>query len=104
MDRPYQKVDYANGKAAVTEYQIVGTKGNVTRVALFPLTGRTHQLRLHCAHADGLGAPIIGDRLYGHGQGRLCLHAEAITFTHPVTKRKMTFERKAEFFQQTSNQ
>ena len=104
MDRPYQKVDYANGKAAVTEYQIVGTEGNVTRVALFPLTGRTHQLRLHCAHADGLGAPIIGDRLYGHGQGRLCLHAEAITFTHPVTKRKMTFERKAEFFQQTSSQ
>ena len=104
MDRPYQKVDYANGKAAVTGYQIVGTEGNVTRVALFPLTGRTHQLRLHCAHADGLGAPIIGDRLYGHGQGRLCLHAEAITFTHPVTKRKMTFERKAEFFQQTSSQ
>ena len=97
LDRPYQKVDFDAGKPAVTEYWILGTEGNATRVALFPHTGRTHQLRVHCAHAAGLGAPILGDRLYGHGGGRLCLHAEAITFTHPVTGRKMNFERKAEF-------
>ena len=97
LDRPYQKVDFAGGKEAVTEYRILETKGNTTRVALFPHTGRTHQLRLHCAHADGLAAPIIGDRLYGHGHGRLCLHAEQLEFTHPVTGKKMTFERRAEF-------
>ena len=97
LDRPYQKVDFENGKEAVTEYRILETMGNVTRIALFPHTGRTHQLRLHCAHAGGLGTPILGDRLYGHGGGRLCLHAEAIEFTHPVTGKWMKFERKAEF-------
>lgn len=97
LDRPYQKVDFAGGKEAVTEYRILETKGNTTRVALFPRTGRTHQLRLHCAHAAGLSAPIIGDRLYGHGHGRLCLHAEQLEFTHPVIGKKMTFERRAEF-------
>lgn len=97
LDRPYQKVDYAAGKEAVTEYVVTGRAGGVTRVALFPRTGRTHQLRVHCAHHDGLGVPIVGDRLYGHPRGRLCLHAEAITFVHPVTGRTMKFERKAEF-------
>lgn len=97
LDRPYQKVDYAAGKEAETEYIVIGSTGGVTRVALFPHTGRTHQLRVHCAHHDGLGVPIVGDRLYGHPGGRLCLHAEAITFVHPVTGRTMRFERKAEF-------
>lgn len=97
LDRPYQKVDFTDGKEAVTEYQILVTQGNATRVALFPRTGRTHQLRLHCAHAAGLGTPIRGDRLYGHGGGRLCLHAGAIEFTHPATGKKVRFERKAEF-------
>lgn len=97
LDRPYQKVDPVNGKPAVTDYKITGIRGNVTRIILSPLTGRTHQLRVHCAHADGLGTPILGDRLYGHGGARLCLHAEAITFTHPATHRRMTFERKAVF-------
>ena len=97
LDRPYQKVDRGAGKTAVTRYRMVGTQDGMTRVELFPMTGRTHQLRLHCAHADGLGVPIKGDRLYGHGGGRLCLHAEAITFVHPATGRQMTFERKAEF-------
>ena len=97
LDRPYQKVDFVNGKESVTEYKILGTQGNATRIALFPHTGRTHQLRLHCAHKAGLGTPIRGDRLYGHGGGRLCLHAEAIDFTHPVTGKEMKFERKAEF-------
>ena len=97
LDRPYQKVDFSGGKEALTEYRILETKGNMTRVALFPRTGRTHQLRLHCAHAAGLAAPILGDRLYGRGGGRLCLHAEALEFTHPVTGRRMKFERRAEF-------
>ena len=97
LDRPYQKVDFANGKEAVTEYLILETAHGRTRAALFPRTGRTHQLRLHCAHAGGLGTPILGDRLYGHGGGRLCLHAEALTFVHPVTGKEMKFERKAEF-------
>ena len=97
LDRPYQKVDFTNGKEAVTEYRILETQGNTTRVALFPHTGRTHQLRLHCAHAAGLAAPILGDRLYGHGHGRLCLHAEQLEFTHPVTGKTMKFERRAEF-------
>lgn len=97
LDRPYQKVDYAAGKEAVTEYIVIGRAGNLTRIALFPHTGRTHQLRVHCAHHDGLGVPIVGDRLYGHPGSRLCLHAEAITFTHPVTGRTMKFERKADF-------
>ena len=93
LDRPYQKVDRANGKEAVTDYRIVGTQGSRTLVELRPLTGRTHQLRVHCAHADGLGTPIVGDRLYGRGGGRLCLHAEAVAFRHPATGKVMRFER-----------
>ena len=97
LDRPYQKVDFVNGKEAVTEYIVIDHEEGTTRITLFPHTGRTHQLRLHCAHKAGLGTPIRGDRLYGHGGGRLCLHAEAIEFTHPVTGKEMKFERKAEF-------
>ena len=95
LDRPYQKVDRADGKEAVTDYRIVGRQGARAIVELFPITGRTHQLRVHCAHADGLGTPIVGDRLYGRGGGRLCLHAEAVEFRHPATGRQMRFERKA---------
>lgn len=97
LDRPYQKVDFTAGKTAITEYRVASRQGAATRVVLYPLTGRTHQLRIHCAHAAGLAVPIKGDRLYGRGGGRLCLHAEAITFTHPATGRTMTFERKAPF-------
>lgn len=97
LDRPYQKVDFVNGKEAITEYIVIDHEEGATRIILFPHTGRTHQLRLHCAHKAGLGTPIRGDRLYGHGGGRLCLHAEAIEFTHPVTGKEMKFERKAEF-------
>ena len=97
LDRPYQKVDFAHGKEAVTDYRVIKTEGGVTRVDLFPLTGRTHQLRVHCAHAAGLGSPILGDRLYGRGGGRLCLHAEALEFVHPVTGKRMKFERRAGF-------
>ena len=68
-----------------------------TRVAFFPLTGRTHQLRVHAAHPLGLGAPIVGDRLYGHEGPRLMLHAEVLTLTHPVTGERLVFESPAPF-------
>lgn len=97
MDRPRQKVDRENGKAAITEYEVTAVCGTQTRLALYPHTGRTHQLRVHCAHPDGLHAPIVGDGLYGKLSDRLFLHAESISFVHPVTGRLMTFEVKAGF-------
>ncbi len=97
LDRPYQKVDFERGKPAVSEYKTIGVEGGKMRVVLVPHTGRTHQLRVHCAHACGLGTPILGDRLYGTPGTRLFLHAEAIAFTHPETGRRMAFERKADF-------
>ena len=85
LNRPMQKVDYENGKEAVTEYE-----GHGRRVNLFPLTGRTHQLRMHCAHKDGLGMPIFGDPLYGNEHAdRMYLHAHRLEFVHPVTKEKV---------------
>lgn len=98
LDRPRQCVDPDRGKQAVTEYRIVGTNAaGQTLVELHPLTGRTHQLRVHCAHPGGLDTPIAGDPLYGQPGGRLCLHARRIEFTHPATGRRMIFERKAEW-------
>ena len=92
MDRPRQVVDHENGKEAVTEYEILGTEGGHTLVALYPHTGRTHQLRVHCAHVEGLGCPILGDALYGTPADRLYLHAERLTFTHPVTGESVQFK------------
>ena len=86
-DRPRQMVDDADGKPAHTLYKCIG--GN--RILLTPLTGRTHQLRVHCAHHLGLNNPIKGDRLYGHHGQRLCLHATDLSFIHPATGRRMTF-------------
>lgn len=97
FDRPRQKVDKDNGKLSITEYEITGQTNGHARVTLYPHTGRTHQLRVHCAHTEGLDCPILGDGLYGHTADRLYLHAEAITITHPISGRRMTFERKAEF-------
>ena len=86
-DRPRQKVDFKHGKKAVTEYNITGTGEGWAKVLFRPLTGRTHQLRVHAAHPLGLGSPIKGDRLYGSADSacRLCLHASRIKFRHPVT-------------------
>ena len=64
------------------------------RVELYPQTGRTHQLRIHCAHPDGLGRPIKGDILYGTPSDRLYLHAESIEFRHPTTGEWMSFTEK----------
>lgn len=86
-DRPRQMVDTVHGKPAVTTYEMTGKH----TVALHPHTGRTHQLRVHCAHPMGLGIPILGDNLYGTPADRLHLHASEISFTHPITGQEMTF-------------
>ncbi len=78
INRPYQKADYESGKPAITRFEVLKHIGNYTLVRLFPTTGRTHQLRVHCAHIDGLGIPILGDNLYGKGDRRLFLHAETL--------------------------
>ena len=78
LDRPRQMVDWLNGKPAVTRYEVIGHEMGRTIVALYPLTGRTHQLRVHCAHPDGLNLPILGDPLYGRKADRMYLHAEVI--------------------------
>lgn len=75
MDRPRQMVDYQHGKTAVTYYKVVGNVNGHALVELQPHTGRTHQLRVHCAHPDGLNNPIVGDRLYGKPSVHLCLQA-----------------------------
>jgi tRNA pseudouridine32 synthase/23S rRNA pseudouridine746 synthase len=116
-ERPRQKVDFKQGKAAHTEYEIIKTYQDGTAdLLLYPHTGRTHQLRVHCAHTRGLGRPILGDLLYGaysvdgpkstcpkkagnrHSclakpsvPERLCLHALSITFRHPHTGERLTF-------------
>jgi len=100
LDRPRQIVNHERGKEAVTEYQVLGEaeKDNHFRLALYPKTGRTHQLRVHCAHQEGLNAPILGDPLYGKEKAdRLYLHAEAIRFHHPLTGKEIYIERKADF-------
>ena len=128
LDRPRQIVNHEQGKEAVTEYEVLGSeerrvkseefnsaanhevpssnlkaqssnlKVQCIRLALYPKTGRTHQLRVHCAHREGLDAPILGDPLYGNVKAdRLYLHAEAITFKHPLTGKEIHIERKADF-------
>lgn len=97
LDRPRQKVDYASGKPSVTAYEVLDTGAGKTRLALYPKTGRTHQLRMHCAHPGGLGCPITGDELYGRRADRLYLHAEAIELTHPLTGRPLRLESKPDF-------
>jgi tRNA pseudouridine32 synthase/23S rRNA pseudouridine746 synthase len=96
-DRPRQVVDHIYGKPAITRYQVIERKAEQTRISFYPLTGRTHQLRVHAAHPFGLNAPIIGDELYGIKADRLYLHAEYIAFQHPITNQKITIEKKAGF-------
>ena len=92
MNRPCQIVDHEHGKQAITEYRILASEQDHALLALWPHTGRTHQLRMHCAHHEGLGCPILGDELYGRKADRLYLQAQAITFVHPVTNKRMHFE------------
>ena len=97
LDRPRQMVDTQYGKPAITYYQVLERTDKYTRIALYPHTGRTHQLRVHAAHPSGLHCPIIGDELYGKKDKRLYLHAESIEFTHPVNGQSMCVTEKADF-------
>jgi tRNA pseudouridine32 synthase/23S rRNA pseudouridine746 synthase len=96
-DRPKQMVCHEYGKYAETHWQLIEQIDNTSKLFLYPITGRTHQLRMHCAHPDGLNAPIIGDGLYGVSANRLHLHAQQLSFCHPVTKEKLTFEIQEDF-------
>jgi tRNA pseudouridine32 synthase/23S rRNA pseudouridine746 synthase len=89
-NRPQQLVCYAHGKPATTDYQVIAAENGKTRIYFYPITGRTHQLRVHAAHSEGLKTPIVGDDLYGTKANRLHLHAERISFTHPITKEGLT--------------
>lgn len=96
-DRPRQLVCFEFGKKAVTKFKVISTDTNTTKIHFYPLTGRTHQLRMHSAHQSGLDAPIVGDDLYGNPSDRLYLHASSLEFTHPVTQQKVKFEVKENF-------
>jgi len=96
-DRPRQMVCYEYGKNAKTKYKVVERKNNTTKIHFWPITGRTHQLRVHASHILGLNAPIVGDDLYGKKSDRLYLHAESISFEHPETKKIMTIEALSDF-------
>lgn len=98
-NRPYQVYDPEKGKLGTTRWRTLGVEGVQTRVEFMPLTGRTHQLRLHSAHEKGLGFPIVGDRLYGTGTepGQLKLHASTLRFRHPGTRQPLEFVSPAPF-------
>lgn len=96
-DRPRQIADPADGKPAITDYEVLERKDGRTRIAFYPQTGRTHQLRVHAAHPLGLHCPIVGDALYGTPADRLYLQAETLEFVHPVTEKPVTFRVEAEF-------
>jgi tRNA pseudouridine32 synthase/23S rRNA pseudouridine746 synthase len=96
-DRPRQLVCYEHGKAAETNWEVIERKNGKTKIHFYPISGRTHQLRVHASHTLGLSIPIIGDDLYGTKSDRLYLHADTLEFTHPSTKQKMVFQKKAEF-------
>jgi tRNA pseudouridine32 synthase/23S rRNA pseudouridine746 synthase len=96
-NRPNQIVCYEHGKPAKTEWKTIEVRNNQTLVHFYPITGRTHQLRVHAAHNLGLNCPIVGDDLYGTKSNRLHLHAESITFIHPFSKEEMTIQVKIDF-------
>lgn len=124
LDRPRQMVSRKHGKEAITEYQIISESEKntsesentfnesnridesersinesrkYTRIVFYPLTGRTHQLRVHAAHPEGLGCPILGDELYGKKADRLYLHAEYIEFRHPIYGDILCIQKEADF-------
>lgn len=97
LDRPRQLVNAEWGKPAVTRYRVLERRDGRTRIAFFPLTGRTHQLRVHAAHPSGLNAPILGDELYGCKADRLYLHAESLEFIHPISGKTIRIVNDADF-------
>lgn len=96
-DRPRQLVCYDYGKPAKTKFKVLERNNGKTRVHFFPLTGRTHQLRVHAAHSDGLNTPIVGDDLYGKKDTRLHLHAEFLEFMHPLTHQMIKVKTEVDF-------
>lgn len=98
-NRPYQQVDWHYGKPSITHFQVIAREGNYTRVEFIPLTGRTHQLRVHAADMQGLGVAILGDRLYGCSQvaSRLYLHARQLRFQHPHLGETLQIQAKTPF-------
>lgn len=96
-DRPRQLVCYQHGKSALTKWEIIDISESETRIYFYPVTGRTHQLRVHASHPSGLNLPIKGDDLYGTRSDRLYLHAGKIEFIHPVTKEIIQLEAKPDF-------
>ena len=96
-DRPRQMVCYEYGKNAITEFEVLKVENNKTRIQYHPITGRTHQLRVHSAHSLGLNAAIVGDDLYGKKANRLHLHANKLSFYHPISKEWITFEVAPDF-------
>jgi tRNA pseudouridine32 synthase/23S rRNA pseudouridine746 synthase len=96
-DRPRQLVCYEHGKPAQTEFKVLSRENGKTRIQFHPITGRTHQLRVHAAHSSGLNMPILGDDLYGTKANRLHLHAASLTFRHPESKELMTIDVEPDF-------
>ncbi|MBL7016952.1 MAG: RluA family pseudouridine synthase [Kiritimatiellales bacterium] len=98
-NRPMQIYDPVHGKLGITHWKALSTGNKKTRVEFIPITGRTHQLRVHAASKHGLGTPIVGDRLYGAGTapGQLKLHAAFLSFTHPTTGKKLKFNSEPNF-------
>lgn len=98
-NRPYQIHDPVHGKMGISRWQLLGHENGRSRVLFLPLTGRTHQLRLHAAHQLGLGCPIVGDSLYGSGRDgeQMMLHASRLAFSHPVTSERLSFSSSPPF-------
>lgn len=96
-DRPRQLVCKEHGKPAKTKWEVIKRNQNRTKVYFYPITGRTHQLRVHAAHQKGLNTPILGDDLYGKKSNRLYLHAESIEFEHPTSKKRINIKCEAPF-------
>lgn len=98
-NRPYQIYDPEHGKVGITHWKKIGIEDAWTRISFTPITGRTHQLRVHAAHARGLGIPIVGDPLYGNGTGpgQMKLHAAELGFQHPTSGVEMNFTTEPSF-------
>jgi tRNA pseudouridine32 synthase/23S rRNA pseudouridine746 synthase len=98
-NRPYQIYDPEHGKVGITHWEKLGIEDLWTRISFVPITGRTHQLRVHAAHTRGLGIPIVGDPLYGNGTGpgQMKLHAVELGFQHPTSGAEMNFATEPSF-------
>ena len=92
-NRPYQIYDEIHGKMGISHWRRISVENGITRIHFQPITGRTHQLRIHSAHPKGLGLPILDDPLYGNGAdpGKMKLHASKLSFDHPGTSERLTF-------------